>query len=233
MSDQPNIIRVFVGYDPREEVAFHVLQRSIQERSSLPVSVTQINRRQLQHVFTREKSAIESTEFSFSRFLTPWLCNYQGWAVFMDCDMIMLDDIAKLWKLREPQFAVQVAKHDYVPVSDRKFLGETQTKYEKKNWSSVMLMNCEKCTALTPEFVNTASGLELHQFKWLDNDGLIGELPKNWNHLVGEYEPQPNASLIHYTLGGPYFNEYKECEFSKEWFEEQEKLHTCVQREVV
>lgn len=230
MSGNPNVIQVFIGYDPREEVAFHVLQRSIQERSSMPVSITPVNRQHLQNVFKREKSSIESTDFSFSRFLTPWLCNYQGWAIFMDCDMLVLKDIAELWKLRDSQFALQVVKHDYTPVSDTKFLNAVQTKYQKKNWSSVMLMNCEKCTALSPDYVNTASGLELHQFKWLEDDNLIGEIPKSWNHLVGEYPEEPDASLVHYTLGGPYFNEYQDCEYSKEWFKERDSLFTCEQR---
>lgn len=137
--------------------------------------------------------------------------------------MLMLDDITKLWALRDDRYAVMVVKHNHVPKEDIKFLNEPQTKYEKKNWSSVMLFNNAKCTALTPEYVNTASGLELHQFKWLENDDLIGEIPKRWNHLVG-YDSQTDASLVHYTLGGPYFKEYQDCEYSKEWLSEFENL---------
>jgi hypothetical protein len=122
--------------------------------------------------------------------------------------MLMLDDIAKLWELRDERYAVQVVKHEHAPTETTKFLGAVQTKYEKKNWSSLMLMNCGKCKALTPEYVNTASGLELHQFKWLGDDGLIGELPAVWNHLVG-YDDWGRPSLLHYTTGGPWFKEYE------------------------
>jgi lipopolysaccharide biosynthesis glycosyltransferase len=185
---------------------------------------------ELESVFHREKNALQSTEFSFSRFLTPWLCGYQGWAVFMDCDMLVLDDIAKLWALRDERYAVQVVKHVHVPKEEVKFLGAVQTKYEKKNWSSVMLMNCARCTPLTPDYVNRASGLELHQFKWLEGDPLIGELPRAWNHLVGYDAPRRDASLVHYTIGGPYFKEYADCEYAAEWWEERARMLAVQER---
>ncbi len=223
-------VRIFIGYDPKEEVAFHVLQRSIHERSSVPVMVTPIRLSQLGGVFQRERNALQSTEFSFSRFLVPYLCGYEGWGIFMDCDMLMRDDVAKLWALRDPAYAVQVAKHDYVPREETKFLGAVQTKYEKKNWSSVILFNCAECTALTPEFVNTATGLELHQFKWLTGDDRIGEIPLGWNHLVGEYDHRDDAANVHFTIGGPYFDEYRDADYAAEWFAEKEKLGTVMQR---
>jgi hypothetical protein len=142
----------------------------------------------------------------------------------MDCDMLVLDDIAKLWKLRDERHAVQVVKHTHVPKEEVKFLDAVQTKYEKKNWSSVMLMNCARCTALTPEFVNSATGLQLHQFKWLEGDQLIGEIPSQWNHLVGFDAPRRDASLVHYTIGGPYFEEYRGCEYTAEWFAERDHM---------
>src|SRR5216684_7212308 len=197
------MIRVFVGYDQREAAAFSVLSHSIHSRSSAPVSITPVMLSQLRGVYRRERNPLQSTDFSFSRFLTPYLCGYEGWAIFTDCDMLVLDDIAKLWALRDERYAVQVVKHVHVPKEETKFLGEKQTKYEKKNWSSVMLMNCAKCKALTPEFVNRASGLELHQFKWLESDNLIGSLPAKWNHLVGYDAPRADASLVHFTIGGP------------------------------
>ena len=166
---------------------------------------------QLADTFTRKRDPLQSTDFSMSRFLTPYLSNYQGWSLFTDCDMIMRDDIAKLWQLRDDRYAVMCVQHDYVPKDTEKFLGEKQTKYQKKNWSSVILFNNSKCKALTPDYVNTATGLELHQFKWLQGDHLIGALPAKWNHLVGEYAPNPDAALVHYTLGGPYFDEYRNC----------------------
>ena len=211
------MIQVFIGYDPREAVAYSVLAYSIHARASQPVSVAPIMLSQLKGIMTRERHPLQSTDFSFSRFLTPYLAGYAGWSVFMDCDMLMLDDVAKLFALRDDRYAVMVVKHDHVPKESRKFLDQPQTAYQKKNWSSVMLFNNAKCRALTPEYVNQASGLELHQFKWLGNDDLIGALPDRWNHLVGYNAPRKDAALVHYTLGGPYFDEYHGCEYAEEW----------------
>ena len=210
-------IPVFIGYDEREAVAFSVLAHSIQRRASQPVSITPLMQQQLGGMFWRERHPLQSTAFSFSRFLTPHLSGYGGWSIFMDCDMLVLEDIARLWSLRDERYAVMVVKHDHVPRETVKFLGEPQTKYEKKNWSSVMLFNNARCAALTPEYVNTASGLELHQFKWLESEALIGALPQRWNHLVGYDAPRSDAALVHYTLGGPYFAEYADCEYADEW----------------
>ena len=218
------MIRVFIGYDPREAVAFSVLSYSIQARASVPVSISPLMLSQLKGILTRERHPLQSTAFSFSRFLTPYLSGYEGWSVFMDCDMLVLDDIAQLYSLRDDRYAVMVVKHDHVPKETTKFLGEPQSKYEKKNWSSVMLVNNAKCRALTPEYVNKASGLELHQFKWLAGDEIIGALPDRWNHLVGYNPPRKDAALVHYTLGGPYFDNFRNCEYSKEWFAERDAM---------
>lgn len=223
-------IRVFIGYEPREAVAFSVLAHSINARASKPVSITPLMLSQLKGVFDRERDPLQSTDFSFSRFLTPYLAGYDGWAVFMDCDMIMLEDVARLWEMRDDRYAVMCVKHNHVPKEERKFLDQRQTKYAYKNWSSVMLFNCAKCTALTPDYVNTATGLQLHQFKWLESDDLIGELPSAWNHLVGVNDPRDDAKLIHYTIGGPYFNEYTDCEYAEEWFRERDEMLRCDQK---
>ena len=218
------MINVYIGYDPREAVAFSVLAHSIEERASEPVSITPLRLGQLKKVLTRERHPLQSTDFSFSRFLVPYLSGYSGWSVFMDCDMLMRDDIANLWRLRDDRYAVMVVKHDHVPKETVKFLGEPQSKYEKKNWSSVMLFNNARCRALTPDYVNRASGLELHQFKWLGNDELIGALPDRWNHLVGYNAARRDAALVHYTLGGPYFDEFAQCEYAEEWRQERDGM---------
>ena len=218
------MINGFIGYDPDEAIAYSVLAYSIQARASQPVSIAPLMLSQLRALFTRERDPLQSTAFSFSRFLTPYLSGYEGWSVFMDCDMLMLDDIANLWKLRDDRYSVMVVKHNHVPRETVKFLGRTQSKYDKKNWSSVMLFNNARCRALSPEYVNRASGLELHQFKWLGNDGLIGALPERWNHLVGYNPPRPDAALVHYTIGGPYFDAFRECEYSREWFAERDAM---------
>ena len=211
------MIPIFIGYDSKVKIAYHVLSESILRNSSTPVTISPINLNNLKNIYTRKQDLLASTEFSFSRFLVPHLMNYNGWAIFMDSDMVMLSDITKLWNLRNEKYAIQVCKHDYTPSSKNKFLGNNQTIYAKKNWSSLMLMDCSKCKTLRPEYVNTRSGLELHQFKWLD-ENLIGSIPLEWNWLVGEYPYKKDVHNIHFTEGGPYFKEYKNTEYADEWF---------------
>jgi hypothetical protein len=218
-------VRVFIGFDAREAIAFSVLSFSIHRRASVPVSIAPLMLSQLRGVFGRSRHPLQSTDFAFSRFLVPYLSGFSGWSVFMDCDMLVLDDVARLWALRDDRFAVQVVKREAI-----KFLGQAQTRYPKKNWSSVMLFNNTRCRALTPDFVNTATGLELHQFKWLPDESLIGELPPRWNHLVGYDPPTRDASLVHFTLGGPYFDAFRECEFAAEWRAELEAMLHAEQR---
>ena len=218
------MINVYIGYDPREAVAFSVLAHSIHARATQPVSIAPLMLSQLKGVLTRERHPLQSTDFSFSRFLTPHLSGYAGWSLFMDCDMLMLEDVAALWALRDERYAVMVVKHVHIPRETTKFLGEPQSKYEKKNWSSVMLFNNAKCKALSVDYVNTASGLDLHQFKWLGDDRLIGALPDRWNHLVGYNAPRNDAALVHYTLGGPYFDQYANCEHAEHWRRERDAM---------
>ena len=211
------MIPIFIGYDSKVKIAYHVLAESILRNSSTPVTISPINLNNLKNIYTRKQDPLASTEFSFSRFLVPYLMNYNGWAIFMDSDMVVLSDITELWNLRNEKYALQVCKHDYIPNSKNKFLGNNQTIYAKKNWSSLMLINCSKCKTLTPEYVNTKSGLELHQFKWLD-ENLIGSIPLEWNWLVGEYPYKKDVHNIHFTEGGPYFKDYKNTEYADEWF---------------
>jgi len=215
------MINVFIGYDSKEKVAFSVLAYSILRNSTKPVTITPVYLPNIKDDFVRERNNLSSTEFSFSRFMVPHLMNYKGWAVFMDCDQLMLGDIADLWRMRDDKYAVQLCKHDYEPEEDKKFLGQVQTKYEKKNWSSFMLMNCNKCSELTPDYVNSATGLQLHQFKWLESEELIGELPLEWNWLVDEpgYNTKSKVNNIHFTKGGPWFKEYANCSYSELWRE--------------
>lgn len=216
MPPQP-VLDVYIGFDRQEIVAYHVLCQSIMEQCSKPVRFTPINLASLKPIFDREMLAQQSTEFSFSRFLTPYLSGYEGWSLFMDCDMVALADFAELFALADDRYAVMVAKHDYVPKSEVKFLNHQQAKYPKKNWSSVMLLNNARCRALTPEYVQSASGLQLHQFHWLQDESLIGDLPLEWNWLVGEYDHNPAAKVAHFTLGGPYFEGYEDSDYAEEW----------------
>jgi hypothetical protein len=225
------VLTVYIGYDPRESVAFYTLAHSILRRASIPVSIAPLMQSQLKGIYTRARGPTESTEFSLTRFLVPSLAGFDGWSVFMDCDMLCRSDLAELALEieRQAQKAVLVCKHDYVPKTERKFLDHLQTKYPRKNWSSLMIFNNQRCRALTPEYVNAAPGLELHRFGWVD-DAQIGELPLEWNWLVGEYPYNAAAKLVHYTIGGPYFDDYRDCDYAQEWFAEFESMRFAQKR---
>lgn len=222
------MLRIYLGYDPVESIAFYTLAHSILRRASIPVSIAPVARSQLKGVYTRERGPTESTDFSLTRFLVPWLSAFEGWSLYLDCDMLCRVDISKLMKETERQAdkAVLVCKHDYVPKTGRKFLDRVQTTYPRKNWSSVVLFNNERCKALTPGYVNSASPSDLHRFAWLD-DERIGEMPLEWNWLVGEYAYNPAAKIVHFTIGGPYFEAYRECDYAQEWFAELESMRQC------
>jgi lipopolysaccharide biosynthesis glycosyltransferase len=223
------MLRIFIGYDGVEAVAYHTLVQSIMEHTKEPVSITPIKLSMLP-MYTRERNTKQSNEFSFTRFLVPYLCNYEGHAIFIDCDQMFRADVSELWNLIEESKSVQVVKHDYTPKTQVKYLGAIQYPYPRKNWSSVMLFNCghNHCKRLTPEYVNTAHPMALHRFHWTNED-YIGELPIEWNHLVFEYEPNPKAKNVHWTLSGPWFNESWAAEFSGEWFAMRDKMQNCEQ----
>jgi hypothetical protein len=167
--------------------------------------------------------------------MVPYLTRYTNEPVlFLDCDMLCLANIGDLFDLYDPEYAVQVVKHDYQPSTQTKFLNNTQSKYTRKNWSSAILFNPSRCISLTPEYVNSASGMELHQFRWLEGDHEIGELPKGWNYLVGEANQCPieDVKIAHYTLGTPCFDEYANCEFGNSWYLEKDDMLRCDQKVV-
>ena len=225
------MLKVAIGFDPRETVAASVAAHSIIRRARQPVAISYIALSQLGSVLTRPRDRLQSNDFSFSRFLVPYLYDYRPDPVlFVDCDVLCLAPIDELFDLYDPAYAVQVVKHDYVPVDrETKYLDAPQRSYRRKNWSSVMLFNPPACLDLTPEAVNKAPGLFLHQFCWLDDDKLIGALPKGWNYLVGEHNQCPidEVKLVHYTRGGPWFNEYDGCEFANAWkLERGNMLHS-------
>ena len=215
------MLNVFIGYDRREPVAYHVLAHSILRHASIPVSIAPVKRELLGELYTRPRGPTESTEFSLTRFLVPVLSGYRGWSMFIDCDMLCRTDIAELARetQRQPEKALLVCKHDYQPNPRNKFLNQVQTIYPRKNWSSVMLFNGPKCKALTAEYVNSAAGLDLHRFTWTTDDS-IGAIPLEWNWLVEEYKHNPQAKIAHYTRGGPWFPEYRDCDYADEWREE-------------
>jgi hypothetical protein len=219
------VLQVYIGYDPREEIAFHVLEHSIMERCSAPVSIAPLDKRKLLQIYKRARGPTESTEFALTRFLVPLLSDFRGWSLFMDCDMLCRADIAELFAhtQSQPDKAVLVCQHDYVPKGSRKFLNQVQTAYPRKNWSSLMLFNNERCRALSADYVNAASGLELHRFAWTD-DALIGSLPLEWNWLVDEYAYRADAKIVHFTRGGPWFPEFEGVDYADEWRGERDAM---------
>ena len=232
-----NVLKIFVGYDAVESVAWHTMVHSILSRSSSPVSIVPINLANLRGIYRRPRDPKQSNDFSFSRFLVPYLCGYQGYAAFFDCDMMLRTDVTQLFDEADldPMKAVHVVKHDYEPKDDVKYLNTVQYKYPRKNWSSVVVWNCGHPSnrKVTPDFVNTASAMDLHRFTWLKDDE-IGGLDVRWNWLVGEYaDPPKNVHNVHWTVGGPYFDEFRDADFAQEWFEERDRMGFCLQRSEV
>jgi hypothetical protein len=230
-------LSIYVGYDPKESVSWHVLVQSLMETSSVPLSIKPVYLKNYKNCFTRAQDTKQSNDFSFSRFLVPYLMNYQGYALFLDCDMLLKSDVKVLFDLAmsNPDKAVHVVKHDYTPANGVKYLGQRQYSYPRKNWSSVVLWNCSHPAnkSVDLDFVNTGTGAELHRFTWL-NDDEIGELEVSWNWLVGEYDigtlDRP-INNIHWTVGGPYFNEYRHVDFADDWYDMKNRMIRCDQLE--
>jgi lipopolysaccharide biosynthesis glycosyltransferase len=223
------MIPIFIGYDPREAIAFHVCSNSIIRHSSHPVSINPLALNILKDY--EEKHTDGSNHFIYSRFLVPHLMEYNGWAIFMDGDMLLRDDIEKLWGLRDESKAVMVVKHDYKTRMTEKYLGAKNENYPRKNWSSVILWNCGHAAnkVVTPEFIETATGAQLHRFTWLA-DELVGELPTVWNWLPDEFGVNQDAKLLHYTLGTPSFHEFATTPMGDEWHRERIYTDYCLQR---
>jgi lipopolysaccharide biosynthesis glycosyltransferase len=224
-------IPIFIGYDPREAVAYHTCVNSIIRQASQPVAIVPLALN-LFNDYT-ETHTDGSNQFIYSRFLVPHLMGYTGHAIFMDGDMIVRGDIVELWNLREFDKDVQVVKHNYKTRMTEKYLGAKNEDYPRKNWSSVILWNCNSHPnrRLTPEFVQKSTGAQLHRFTWIE-DSRIGELSPEWNWLPDEYGPNPDAKLLHYTLGTPCFHEFATTPQGDEWHREHMLADYCLQRDV-
>ena len=226
--EMDKIFRIFVGWDSREDRAYQVCRHSLQTRASGPILVKPLKQDALreQGIYTRNVDPLASTEFTFTRFLVPHLAGYEGWALFCDCDFLWLQDVFKLAQMVDDRYAIMCVHHDHHPPEERKMDGRLQTQYPRKNWSSMVLYNCghPANAVLTPDLVNEETGLFLHRFQWLD-DSLIGSLPVDWNWLEGwSNTPKsgfPNA--IHFTRGGPWFEEWSNVEFAKLWNKEHKE----------
>jgi lipopolysaccharide biosynthesis glycosyltransferase len=222
-------IPIFIGYDHREAVAYHVCVNSIIRHSSKTLSITPLALNNLSNYV--ETHTDGSNHFIYSRFLVPHLMEYQGWAIFMDGYMLLRDDINNLWQLRDETKAVQVVKHNYKTKLTEKYLGAKNEDYPRKNWSSVILWNCghEANRCVTPEFIQHSTGAQVHRFTWLSDD-LIGELPIEWNWLPDEFGANPDAKLIHHTLGSPCFHDFATTPMADEWHRERIYTDFCLQR---
>ena len=222
-------INIYVGWDSREPIAADVLKHSILKHTSVTVNVIYLKQDNLRNrgLYWREIDPLASTEFTFTRFLVPYLNNYEGTAIFVDCDFLCLSDLAELIEQVDTTKAVQVVQHDYTPAEGVKMDGQMQLPYPRKNWSSMILWNCDHKDnkKVDLDFVNTATGQELHRFTWL-KDKDIGNLSPEWNWLVGWYREQRDGypKWLHYTEGGPWFDQYRNCEYSEIWLEEVEEL---------
>jgi len=224
-------IPVFIGYDPREAIAYHTCANSIIRHASKPVCIVPLALNLLEDY--RETHTDGSNHFIYSRFLVPHLMEYSGHAIFIDGDMIVRGDIIELWNMRDPTVDVQVVKHDYKTRMPVKYLGSKNEDYPRKNWSSVILWNCSSFPnkKLNPEYVMQSTGAHLHRFAWT-NDSRIGELPSEWNWLPDEYGPNSAAKLLHYTLGTPCFHEFANTPQGSDWHRERILTEYCQQRNI-
>lgn len=245
--DEQEPLRVAVGYDARERDAYDICVWSLKARAKRrPVQILPLRHKHLRDIgLFRRPWIIEgngqfvdaidgkpfSTEFSHTRFLLPAFYAAHGitsgWAVFVDADFLFGADPAELFDIADESKAVMVVKHRFAPPESQKMDGMAQVQYSRKNWSSLILWNLghKANLALTADRVNSESGNWLHNFRWLSDD-LIGELPETWNWLAGHSPttgPAPAGTklhAIHYTDGGPWFEDRKDCPLGHYWTRE-------------
>ena len=221
-------LKFYIGYDSKEDIAYRVCKQSILNNASKEIKISSLKLYELisQNYYVRPIDPLASTEFTYSRFLIPVLMNYNGWAIFCDCDFLFFEDIFKIFNSLEKNKAVYCVKHDYTPKEKHKMDGQQQTIYPRKNWSSLIIYNCSHPSnkKLTKELVNSQTGSYLHQFKWL-KDSEIGSLDERWNWLEGwtSQHNNNNPFAVHFTRGGPWFDEWQDVEFAKEWKIERNK----------
>jgi lipopolysaccharide biosynthesis glycosyltransferase len=222
-------IPIFIGYDPREAIAYHVCANSIIRHASVPVAIIPLALNNFRDY--TETHTDGSNQFIYSRFLVPHLMGYTGHAIFMDGDMIVRGDIAELWAMRSLDKDVQVVKHNYKTKMKEKYLGSKNEDYPCKNWSSVMIFNCNNYPTkkLTPEYIQKSTGAHLHRFAWTSED-RVGALPPEWNWLPDEYGANPDAKLLHYTLGTPCFHEFATTTMADEWHRERMLANYSLQK---
>ena len=221
-------LNIYIGYDSKEDIAYRVCKYSILKRSKANIKVTSLKLYELvtNKLYFRAIDPLASTEFTYSRFLVPAINKYKGWAIFCDCDFIFFEDVSKILENLDNSKAVYCVQHDYTPKEKHKMDGQKQTIYPRKNWSSFILFNCSHPSnkKLSIDLVNSETGSFLHQFKWL-KDSEIGSLDERWNWLEG-WTSNHNSKkpfAVHYTRGGPWFDEWQDVEFANEWISERDE----------
>lgn len=226
-------LKVYVGYDSREDIAWQVCRLSLNRHASIPVEVYPLRQDTVRELglYTRPQDKGAATEFSLTRFLVPYIAAHEGWTVFVDCDFLFTTDIARLLDSLDPAKAAYVVQHDYVPRSASKMDGQVQTTYPRKNWSSFMVFNGAHpaIKALTPDVVNTQSPAYLHRLSWVEDKDL-GALDLGWNFLEGEYDkPAQVPPAIHYTNGGPWFPNCQHVDFADLWIAEKARFEKTLE----
>ena len=225
MAAEPHVI--YIGYDKREQAAYNVAKYSIEKHTDYPVRIIPLIKQDLieRKIYRRGVDPMASTDFTFLQFYIPLLQHYEGTALFIDCDFVITRDINELFCLAEKNVAASVVQHNYVPRNSLKMDGKVQAPLPRKNWASCLLWNCGHPSnrRLDSDFLNTSDAGVLYRFEWL-KDEEIGSLPVDWNFLVGEYEladygfsEQNLPGILHYTLGGPWFEHLKDCPLASVW----------------
>ena len=214
-------LKIFIGWDSRETEAYEVCVKSLKKYASQELDITPIVKDTLIETgeYYRPQPEAGSVEFTYTRFLVPYLTNYDGWALFIDCDFLFTRDVSELFDMTNDKYALMCAKHDYVPKNSIKMDGQKQVSYPRKNWSSCILWNCGHPAniILNPDVVSKESGAFLHRFYWLPNES-IGDIPLEWNWLEGEYDkPDTPPAAIHFTNGGPWFENYQNTDYADLW----------------
>jgi lipopolysaccharide biosynthesis glycosyltransferase len=214
--------RIFIGYDPTQHIAYEVLKYSLEKHTTEPLDIQPIDADKLTD-FKRPVDPLASTPFTYTRFLVPWLCDYEGIGLFMDSDMVALGDISELFALPMEGLALRVRQHDYNPAETTKMGGKVQTQYPRKNWSSLMLMNNAELKIWTKEAVETQSGAWLHRFEEIP-DEKIGDISEEWNvldHMTGP------TKLLHYTSGGPWLPGCEDADHADLWHRYREEYESA------
>ena len=230
-------LRIFVGWDSREPEAYEVARFSLARHATVPIEVTPIKLQDLvaRGIYHRPGDPLASTEFTYSRFFTPFLAGFTGWALFCDCDFLWLADVGELFAYADPEKAVFCVQHDYRPTETTKMDGQVQTVYPRKNWSSLMLFNCDhpSTRTLTPEVINSQTPAYLHRMQWAA-DEEIGSLPEEWNWLEGWSQPPETGTpkAVHFTQGGPWFEQWRSVAYGDLWLKEYSEFKAAETREI-